>query len=252
MRNINDYEEQYVKTGDFAGLFEQKYQVKYRQKNVAKSLEKYSHDSILEVGCAMDSQGNYIGDMIEYTIVEPSHEFMEKAKRDLEGKNVRYVEGLFEDCVGELCKKDYDFIIIGSLLHELEDPAAFLESVKRICGRETVVHVNVPNAKSVHRLLAEKCSFIEDIYSLSDRNEQFQQHRVFDLDTLSHLILQTGGIILDNGSYFIKPFTHGQMMRCLQDGIISEDVVEGLDKMIEYMPELGSEIYVNFRFLNKR
>ena len=111
-----------------------------------------------------------------------------------------------------------------------------------------MIHTNVPNARSMHRLLAEKSGFIQDIYSLTGRNEQFQQHRVFDLETLSLLIQLAGGEIMDRGSYFVKPFTHEQMMKCLDNGIISEAVMEGMNKMIEYMPELGSEIYVNFHF----
>lgn len=82
MRNIEKYEKQYRNNEDLACLFEEKYQVKYRQKIVKKSIEKYKHDSILEIGCAMDSQGNYLEDMKSYTIVEPSHEFIEKAKSD--------------------------------------------------------------------------------------------------------------------------------------------------------------------------
>ena len=224
MRSIDSYEEQYVSKEDLAGLFEQKYQVKYRQKIVNQSLYKYKHDSILEVGCAMDSQGNYIDDMKEY------------------------VEGFLEDKIEILNNWNYDFIIVGSLLHELEKPELFLEKLKEVCNKETVLHTNVPNARSMHRLLAEKSGFIQDIYSLAGRNEQFQQHRVFDLETLSLLIQLAGGEIMDRGSYFVKPFTHEQMMKCLDNGIISEAVMEGMNKMIEYMPELGSEIYVNFHF----
>lgn len=247
MRSIEKYEEQYRNNEDLACLFEEKYQVKYRQKIVKKSIEKYKHDSILEIGCAMDSQGNYIEDMKSYTIVEPSHEFIEKAKRDL-GGNVHYLEGLFEDKIELLEHQNFDFIIIGSLLHELEAPAQFLRTMKRICNKETTIHVNVPNAKSMHRLLAQECGLVKDIYSLTERNELFQQHKIFDMDSLVDLIQQLGGKVLDSGSYFIKPFTHKQMMRCLMDGIIDEQILEGLEQIVEYMPELGSEIYINFKW----
>ena len=249
MRNIINYEEQYIKESNLSCRFEEKYQVKYRQKMVAKCLEKYKHDSILEVGCAMESQGNFIYDMKKYVIVEPGKKFIEKAKKDLEGKAIHYVEGFLENSIEELKKWSYDFIIVGSLLHELEKPREFLKSLSQVCNRETVIHVNVPNARSLHRLLAEKSGFIKDIYTMSDRNKLFQQHEVFDLESLSRLIQECGGDILDKGSYFVKPFTHDQMMRCLQDGIISDEVLEGLDQMIDFMPEFGSEIYANFCFL---
>lgn len=49
--------------------------------------------------------------------------------------------------------------------------------------------------------------------------------------------------ILEKGSYFIKPFAHSQMMALLDQHIISEAVLDGLDKMVKYMPELGAENY---------
>lgn len=158
------------------------------------------------------------------------------------------MEGLFEDKIELLEHKNFDFIIIGSLLHELEEPAQFLRAVKRVCNQETTIHVNVPNAKSMHRLLAQECGLVKNIYSLTERNKLFQQHKIFDMASLCDLIQQLGGQVLDSGSYFIKPFTHEQMMRCLMDGIIDEQVLEGLEQMAEYMPELGSEIYINFKW----
>ena len=53
--------------------------------------------------------------------------------------------------------------------------------------------------------------------------------------------------ILDSGSYWIKPFTHKQMAMMMNENIIDENILDGFEKMIKYMPELGSEIFVNFR-----
>lgn len=248
MRNIAKYEARYVNRVDLGCIFENKYQIKYRQKAVSKSIEKYKHNSILEVGCGLDSQGKYVQGIQEYTIVEPSHEFIEQAKRDLDGKNVYYFEGFFEENVKALRCRNYDFIIVGSLLHELENPVDFLNNIKKISNEETIIHINVPNAMSMHRLLAAECGLIEDIYLLTERNQEFQQHKVFDLHSLRNLICQQGGDVLDSGSYFVKPFTHKQMMRCLNDEIIDEQILNGFEKLIKYMPDLGSEIYVNFKW----
>ena len=37
------------------------------------------------------------------------------------------------------------------------------------------------------------------------------------------------------------------MATMLESGIISYETLEGLEKMIRYLPELGSEIYLNIR-----
>ena len=48
------------------------------------------------------------------------------------------------------------------------------------------------------------------------------------------------------GSYFVKPFTHKQMENLLKEGIINEKIIDGLNGMTKYMPNLGSEIYIDF------
>lgn len=57
---------------------------------------------------------------------------------------------------------------------------------------------------------------------------------------------QLGFYVKDQGSY-LKPFTHLQMQECLNKGIINDLVIEGLAKIIEYIPEYGAGIYVNVR-----
>lgn len=43
----------------------------------------------------------------------------------------------------------------------------------------------------------------------------------------------------------MKPFSHNQMYEMMQSAIIDEKVLDGLYRLAEYMPEYGSEIYVN-------
>lgn len=248
VRRIEKYEEDYLETDNPANRFEERYQVRYRQKNVNRQMEKYKHQSILEIGCGMNSQANYMKEIRKYTIVEPAHKFIEKAKGDLKGRNVLFVEGMVEENIEVLKNTKYDFIIIGSLLHEIEAPKEFLETIKALSNENTVVHVNVPNANSMHRILAMESKIIPNIYSLTQRNITMQQSNVFDRDSLKKLVIDVGGIVLEEGSYFVKPFTHEQMMRCLDAGIIDDKVMEGFENMIKWMPELGSELFIDFRW----
>ena len=56
---------------------------------------------------------------------------------------------------------------------------------------------------------------------------------------------KSGFEILESGSFFVKPFSHEQMYNMMQQGILNEAVLDGLYYLTEYMPEFGSEIYVN-------
>ena len=140
-----------------------------------------------------------------------------------------------------------DIIVISSLLHEVESPVQFLNSIKAICTDKTIVHINVPNANSLHRLLALEAGLIKEEHELSEQNVKLQQHTVFDMKMLCKMVRDAGFEIVDKGSYFIKPFTHQQMQCCLEENIIDDRILEGFKKLIKYMPEYGAEIYVDVK-----
>lgn len=245
MRDVEKYERDYM-----VGDFEQRYQVKYRRKKVLEVVRNLCAQRILEIGCGMSSLANYLDDFQKYTIVEPGETFINVARRDLQGRdNINFIQGFFEECMEDLKKRRYSLVVCSSLLHEIEDPKALLRGIGDICDEETVVHVNVPNEYSLHRLLAYKAGYIKRTSEKSDKNILLQQASVFNLQTLQQLIREAidGVEILESGSYFVKPFTHAQMERMLESGIIDEKVLDGLYEVVEYMPELGSEIFVNFR-----
>lgn len=145
---------------------------------------------------------------------------------------------------------DISLIILSGLLHEVEDPSVMLKAIEEISNPNTIVHINVPNANSFHRLLALESGMINNTTEFSHNNKIFQQHSIFTMDTLISCIKNSLNYdieILDSGSYWIKPFTHKQMLMMMNENIIDENILDGFEKMIKYMPELGSEIFVNFR-----
>ena len=246
MRDIEDYTEKYTKNN-----FELNYQVKYRRKKVLELLYKYSHEKVLEIGCGMHSVAKDFHDFLEFTIVEPSEAFARKAEQEVERADV--IHGTIENVATFVGKKDYDYIIVSALLHEVENPAAFLKIIHQLCTPRTIIHINVPNAKSFHRLLAYESRIIDRISSLSESNFKFQQHSIFDMGSLKALLSDTaqkggkGITIVESGSYFVKPFAHAQMEQCLKHRIFGDNVIEGFDQMIKYLPDMGSEIYMNYK-----
>ena len=52
---------------------------------------------------------------------------------------------------------------------------------------------------------------------------------------------------MDSGSYFIKLFNHEKMQRMIDIGILDSNILDGLNRMIKYMPDEGAEIYVNVK-----
>ena len=140
-------------------------------------------------------------------------------------------------------KKTFDFIVIGGFLHEIDNPDIVLQSIRRICSRNTVIYSFVPNAESFHRLLALEMGIIQSIYQKSEQDKLFNRQKFYDINEFNKLLKINGFNILQSGSYFIKPFSHAQMNDLLERGIIDKRLIDGLDKMKKFLPNLGAELF---------
>lgn len=241
-RDIKKYTQTYMHH-DFEHVL-----VKYRKNEVLKWLAHYKPAKILEVGCGLDPIFQYYSSFDNFYCVEPSDEFFVHAKELAEAfSRVSIRHGFIEDWADELATKNIDFIIISALLHEVIDIDNFIEKIKSICTENTVVHIDVPNALSFHRLWAYEAGLTSDPFALSETSIALQQNRTFSLTTLCDFIEQSGFRILDKGSFFIKPFNHEKMTQCIKREIIDSALLDGLSKMIKYMPDYGCEIFANCR-----
>mgnify|MGYP000126443934 CR=1 FL=1 len=105
---------------------------------------------------------------------------------------------------------------------------------------------NVLDISGVQKgLIAQEAGIIKNIYEKSDRNKLLSQNNIFCKDTLKELITKTlpEFKIQKCESFFIKPFTHNQMMECIDQKIVNEKVIDGLYESTKYLPELGCELY---------
>lgn len=219
--------------------------VRARRKQVMESLEKYNHDHVLEIGCGLEPLFLYWDEYKSYVIVEPSEDFAENARKASRGKsNVTIVQAFFEDVYEQLLDETFDFIILSSLLHEVPDPVTLLQAIHQVCNEETVIHINVPNVYSFHRLLALEMGIIDSIYEKSEAEIKFQRNTRFDKESLLGILRQNGFQVLSFGTYFIKPFSNEQMSRIVNEGIADLRVVEGLERMTKYLPDMGCEMFI--------
>ena len=242
MRDLKDYQTSYEQ------LPFENTQIKFRKRKILETLNHYQPKSVLEIGCGLAPFFNDYLDYDVFTVVEPCEQFYEHAEAQAANKsNVKVVRGILEDNIENLQQQPYDVILLTSLLHELADPAALLASVAKLCSEKTIVHVNVPNAKSFHRLLALEMGLIDSIYEKSNTQKKMQQSHTFDLEQLTQLVTSVKFDVVEQGSFFVKPFTHSQMAQLQQIGVASDLLLDGLYKLSHYFPEYGSEIFMNIQ-----
>ena len=53
--------------------------------------------------------------------------------------------------------------------------------------------------------------------------------------------------IINSGTYFIKSFPSKQLEKIVSEEIIEKNVIEALGSMIEYLPDMGCEMYANIK-----
>ena len=244
MRDIEKYGEDYKTKNDFEAV-----QVSYRIKKVLECLNNVTPPrQILEIGCGLEPLFLFYKDFKKYFIEEPCSLFFENAQQLAKQNSIDAVicyNDFLENLGVELSNYQFDYIICSGLLHEVENPRRLLQNIFNLCIKDnTIVHINVPNMNSFHRLLAKESGLIKDEHDKSQNNILLQQHTNFDINMLKSIVQDVGFQILNLGDYFIKPFTHSQMKHLMDIGFLTNEILDGFYSMQKYMPNLGSEIFI--------
>ncbi|MFO0630654.1 MAG: methyltransferase domain-containing protein [Polyangiales bacterium] len=205
---------------------------------------------VVEGGCDRDPLRPYArarGALARWVIVEPTEAFARAASRALDDRSA-LVRGCLQDVVLRVIDAlggAADLVVMDSLLHELPDPDVILDAARRCLAPGGSIHVNVPNANSLHRRLAKAMGLIDDVRAMSARNVALAQSRVYDLDALLDTLRAAGFAPIAAGGHTVKPFTHAQMERVAE--ALGPGVFEGLAALGHEMPELAAEIHVDAR-----
>lgn len=217
----------------------------YRKAKTFEVFDRFRHGKILEIGSGPRPLFADVADFEKMVVIEPGESFFQQAKA-LASSNpkITMINNLFENVVDDLARESFDIIVIGGFLHEIDNPELFVRSLRKICGKNTVIHSFVPNARSFHRLLAFEMGIIGSVYQKSGNDQLFQRRVVFDTESYREMFTRNGFKVIEAGTYFVKPFTHDQMNKMLSGNVVDGKVMDGLNKMIKYMPDLGAEIFV--------
>lgn len=223
----------------------------YRQKNIFSVLKANPHSKILEIGCGPLPLFRDFNEYEKMVVVEPGESFFAIANNLAKGDaRIVVINDFIENAISQLIPETFDVIIIGGFLHEIINPDEVMQTVKRVCNKNTIIHSFVPNANSFHRLLAFEMGLIKDVYQKSAHDELFQRVAVYNMDSFKELFIKNDFSVAGSGTYFIKPFTNCQMHAMVTGNIISKAVLVGLYAMIKYLPDYGAEMFINGMICN--
>jgi SAM-dependent methyltransferase len=150
--------------------------------------------------------------------------------------NVTKHHSYFEDYQTSL---KYDTIIMSHVLEHISNPALVLGKIYNWLASDGVFIVAVPNAKSIHRLVAVQMGLLNNEYELNERDHHFGHYRVYDQEILKDQISSAGFKIVDTGGYFLKPLTNNQI-----ENNWTQEMIEGFYRAGKYFQDHCAEIFV--------
>lgn len=194
----------------------------------------------LELGCSNGYSTKCLSKVIgELDVVDGSQNMIKKASENLQQTNVNFIYALFEEFTGG----GYDYVFCSYVLEHVIEPNKILDMCFRVLKNNGKMFITVPNAMALSRQMAKEMGLIDNLYTLTENDKAHGHRRVFDLEMLKNLIMDSGFTILDIGGTFLKPYSDFQLNQMIDQHIIGKEQLRGMQKLAKQYPELSGSIY---------
>ena len=197
--------------------------------------------SALELG---SFQGNFTEKIIPYfddiTCVEASGEALKIARERL-GEKVHFIQGIFEETV---LPKKYDNIFLTHVLEHLYYLVELLKKINREwLSDEGVFFLACPNANAPSRQIAVRMGLIDHNAAVMEAERKHGHRMTYSLDTLERDAKKAGLQIVYKSGVFFKALANFQWDRAINEGIVSQEYLEGCYQLGQVYPDLCATIY---------
>lgn len=187
----------------------------------------------LELGPADGQMTRFLlNDFKRLTVVEGSAELLAAIP---DKPNLTKVHSLFEEFSPD---RKFRTIIMEHILEHVEDPVNLLKMSLKWLDPSGKILIGVPNANSIHRLVAVKMGLLNNSRQLNERDFSLGHRRVYTRNTLKEDIEAAGLKILEMGGVFFKPLSNSQI-----EAHWSEEMIDGFYEIGKDFQENCAEIY---------
>lgn len=240
-RDMNSYLSEYLE------LEYESFQERLRRDEVIRILDQKQFSRLLEVGCGRESI--FIDSRLKIsggTVLEPINELLELQRSRLPSPDITFVNQTFQEFVlgRHWDPESFDVVLVSSLLHELDDSAAFLSLLAERIGKNVTVVIVVPNALSIHRSLALVRGDINSIDETSTTQSRMQQlGGVFTKERLSTSLESSGLEVAEIFTAIPKFFHHSKMALLMSENEKFGSLIEEISVFRDAFEPHGSEIF---------
>lgn len=170
------------------------------------------------------------------TSVDGSESFCKNLSEEFKGISGFKVENyLFEEYEPS---ESFDVVLATHILEHITDPVYVLRRIRNWLSPHGVLIVLVPNAHSLHRLVAVKMGLLEFSNQLNDLDMALGHRRVYDMQLLSDHLGQAQWHIVAQGGVFYKPLTNQQI-----NDWFTVEMMDGFYRLGKDFPEYAAEVY---------
>jgi SAM-dependent methyltransferase len=203
---------------------------------------------VLKTGGATMELGAYNGDMTEQLleyfdeldVIEASPVLADEVRARFPGR-VHVTTGLFEDVTPD---KRYQNMFLVHTLEHVDDSVAVLARVATWLDDDGLLFIAVPNANALSRQIAVHMGLITHNSAITPGEFEHGHRRTYSLDTLLADVRAAGLEIVDFGGVIVKPLANFQFDLALREGIVTDEYIEGCDRLAVVYPDLASSIFV--------
>jgi 2-polyprenyl-3-methyl-5-hydroxy-6-metoxy-1,4-benzoquinol methylase len=170
----------------------------------------------------------------DVSIVEGSSDYVDSVLERLPG--VKGYNSLFETFEPP---EKYDNIVMAHILEHVEDPVAVLRRATEWLAPSGRIHIIVPNANSIHRLVGVKMGMLEAPTDLNEDDVRIGHRRVYTSEALLADIDASGVRVVERTGIFFKPISNSQIEQQW-----SQEMIEGFYELGKDFPDLATELLV--------
>ncbi|WP_210493774.1 class I SAM-dependent methyltransferase [Patulibacter sp. SYSU D01012] len=196
-------------------------------------------DRVLELGCAT---GLMTAMLVEagarVTAVDRAGHYLERVRdRALPGVDV--VAADLAD--GFPAVDPHEHVLATSILHQIPDPAGFVAQAAERLAPGGLLHVTVPNPRSLHRLVAVDTGHLSDLDEISALGHATQVTRMMSGERIVALGRAAGLQPVHRGGVLLKPAPNGALEA------LPDELLETLLLAARHAPDLAAMSYVVLR-----
>ena len=163
---------------------------------------------VLELGCSSGVMTRLLAaDFPDLNVVDGSVRYLDDVRPTVPA-TVSFHHALFENFQPP---GRFDDLILASALEHLPDPLALLPRLRDWIAPGGRLHVVVPNALSLHRLVGVHLGMLEHPAAFTERDRMLDHRRVYDTDLLRTHLQSSGWSVEKAGGIFLKPLSNAQM-----------------------------------------